>query len=90
MAGPPRPNYESGADQAVWPTLEMVKLVNGGAAIQGGRAVLIDCTVTGTFIPVFANGSTATIHLQANTVYEFNWSIISWSGTQTGAVYNEY
>jgi hypothetical protein len=67
-----------------------VVAMTASATYNAGRAVLIDCTATGTFIPVFADGTSATIHLQANTVYEFNWSIISWAGGQTGNVYNEY
>ncbi len=70
---------------------QAVIAMTSGTTYAAGRAVLINCTVTGTFIPVFTrDGSTVTINLQANTVYEFNWAITSWSGTQTGAVYNEY
>lgn len=64
-----------------------------GSTYPAGRALLIDCTATGTVIANLADGtSTITINVQAAGQLEFNWSVIgiSNSSTATATFYNLY
>lgn len=58
-------------------------------AQKQGRAVLIDCTASGTITLVFPTGNSIILHLPAAGVYEFNWAIVSFTqGAGTYTVYN--
>lgn len=72
------------------PTQGVVALVSAAAAIQAGRAVLFNCTGTGSVTFTFPDGSSVAITAQINTLYEFNWSVTGFTlGTATGSAWNE-
>lgn len=57
---------------------------------QQARAILIDCTATGTVKSGFPDGSTVTITLPAAGVYEFNWAVNQVYATGTTATATLY
>ena len=73
------------------PTQSVQLVVVGATVYAAGRALLIDCTGTGALTYTLQDGSTITIHPQANTIYEFNDSVVqvaSFAGS--GNVYIKY
>ena len=45
-----------------------------------GRGVVIDCTTTaGNLSLAFADGTSMTINVQSNTLYQFNWAVTTYT-----------
>ena len=67
------------------PALSAVLMSSAAAAIAASRAVLIECTVTGTVTIIMSDSSIiSALVVQANTLYEWNYSVIGYiqvSGT---------
>lgn len=65
--------------------------MTAASVYQAGRAFLFNCTGAGTITVTFQDGSTLTFTAASGTVYEYNWSIVSYTlSSATGAVYNLY
>lgn len=61
--------------------------MSSGVTVQAGRAILIDCTVSGNITITFGDASSKVINVQANTLYQFNWAATSFTaGTATATV----
>jgi len=78
-------------DPNVGPSLSAEQIVDD-VAIEAGRAILVNCTGTGTFIYTLVNGGTITLNLTAGNIYEFNDAVVgvSSSGTATYTAWNKY
>lgn len=64
-----------------------VKAMVSGTEYPAGRGILIQCTGTGDMVLTFADGTTLTLNVLANTVYVLDWSIkIYTAGTATATV----
>lgn len=67
------------------PAQTAVLMTSAGAPVAASRAVLIECTVTGTVTIIMADSSIiSALVVQANTLYEWNYSVIGYiqvSGT---------
>jgi hypothetical protein len=53
--------------------------MTASVSYAAGRAFVFNCTASGTITVTFQDGSTFTWNCILNTVYEFNWSVISYS-----------
>lgn len=67
------------------PAQTAVLMTSAGAPINASRAVLIECTATGTITLIMADSSIiSALVIQNNTLYEWNYSVIGYinvSGT---------
>ena len=64
--------------------------MSAGVRVRPGRAVLIDCTGSGTMTFTFFDDTTATINVQPSTLYQFNWAAVQYTTTGTVTVYKLY
>lgn len=72
------------------PAVSASLLTNNTNGIPG-RALFINCTGTGTITVTMSDGTTLTFSIQANTLYQFNWSVLKTAlGTATATTYNLY
>ena len=70
------------------------QLVSVGATVYpAGRALRIDCTTGGSITYTIGDGSTIILHPQANTIYDYNDSVVgvpAVGGGYVGAIYILY
>lgn len=70
------------------PAGSTLALTAGGAVVQQGRAIVIQCSVAGNVVLKFPDSTTITLAAQANTLYELNWAIVQVVSATATATYN--
>lgn len=67
------------------PSISATLMTSNGAPVPASRAVLIECTGTGTITIIMADSTIiSALTVQNNTLYEWNYSVIGYiqvSGT---------